>query len=143
MKTLNFLSDFWQKAKIAVDDICTELPKVASEDILKPLGTSGKMWTIQYKDLTYRNNNGELLNSWSPKDILRRHKGESKNLILLADKVRAVFEKSPDKVAEFLQSTAEKGYFVIKGSFAGYERTTIRLTINEVAGLKIYIQENV
>lgn len=31
---------------------------------------------------------------------------------------------------------------IIKGSFAGYESTTIRLTINEVARLRLYIQEN-
>lgn len=129
MKTLNFLADFWEKAKTAVNEIETELPKVQSEGILKPLGTSGKMWTIQYKDLG---------NSWGVKDNLLRHKGESKNLKELVSKVRSIFEKSPDKVVEFLQSVATKGYFTSK-----LDKTVkISLTPNELTRLRMYINEN-
>lgn len=134
MKTLNFLSDFWQKAKTAVNEIETELPKVISEDILKPLGTSGKMWTIQYKDLG---------NNWSVEEVLQRHNGESNNLTLLTHKVKDLFQKSPDKITEFLTATANKGYFVRKGCFKGEEGHRIILKPNELTRLKIYIQENI
>ena len=133
MKTLSFLSDFWQKAKLAVEDIQTELPKVAPETVLKPLGTSGKMWLINYSDLG---------SNWDVKHHLRKSKGESKNLQLLCDKVMDLFEKTPDKITEFLIATANRGYFVRKGSFSGYESTVIKLTPNEISRLKLYIQEN-
>lgn len=135
MKTLKFLADFWQKAKTAVNEIETELPKVISEDILKPLGTSGKMWTIQYKDLG---------NSWGVKELLQRHNGENNNLTLLTYKVKDLFQKSPDKITEFLIATANKGYFVRKSCFLSDREnsTIIRLTPNELARLKLYIEEN-
>jgi hypothetical protein len=135
MKTLNYLDSFWQKAKLAVNEIETELPKVASEDILKPLGTSGKMWTIQYKDLG---------NNWGVKELLQRHNGESNNLTLLTDKVKDLFQKSPDKITEFLIATANKGYFVRKSCFSSDREnsTVIKLTPNELTRLKLYIQEN-
>ena len=134
MKTLNFLADFWQKAKTAVNEIETELPKVANEDVLKPLGKSGKMWTIQYKDLS---------NSWSPKDLIQRHNGESNNLTLLVEKVKDLFEKSPDKITEFLVATSKRGYFVHKGVFRGYDGTRITLTQNELTRLQMYIKDNI
>jgi hypothetical protein len=130
MKTLSFLSDFWQKAKLAVEDIQTELPKVAPETVLKPLGTSGKMWTIQYKDLG---------NNWSVTKLLQRHNGENNNLTLLTQKVKSVFEKSPDKVTEFLITTANKGWFVNNMD----KEVRIVLTPNEISRLKLYIQENI
>jgi hypothetical protein len=131
MKTLNFLNDFWQKAKKAVDEIEQDLPKVQKEDILKPIGTSGKMWTIQFKDLDSRD--------WSVKGNLQRHNGESNNLTLLCQKVKDVFSKSPDKVVEFLKATAERGYFINKM----YETKRITLTPNELSKLKLYISENI
>lgn len=133
MKTLDFLSDYWQKAKTAVNDIQTELPKVATEDILKPLGTSGKMWIIQYKDLG---------NSWSVKETLCRCNGKSNNLTLLTDKVRDLLEKSPDKITEFLIATANRGYFIRKGAFKGHDGFRVTLKVNELTRLKMYIQDN-
>jgi len=128
MKTLNYLSDFWAKANIAVSEIEKDLPKVIKEDILKPLGTSGKMWTIQFKDLG---------NTWHPKEILKRHNGESNNLSLLVDKIKSVFQKSPDKVTEFLTTTAKRGYFVNKMA-----NEKIILTPNELTRLNLYIKDN-
>lgn len=127
MKTLNYLDSFWSKAKEAVNDITTELPKVSKEDILKPIGKN--MWVINYSDLG---------NSWSPEDILKRARGESKNLTLLTEKVKSVFEKSPDKLAEFLKSTANKGWFRDK-----LQDKKVVLTPNELSRLNLYIKENI
>lgn len=129
MKTLNFLDDFWSRAKKAIEEIEEDLPKVIKEDILKPIGTSGKMWTIQYKDLG---------DKWGVNEILQRHNGESNTLTLLTHKVRSVFEKSPDKVVEFLVSTANKGYFINKMN----REEKIVLSPNELTRLKLYIHEN-
>lgn len=126
MKTLSFLSDFWQTAKKAVNEIETELPKVTKEDILKPVGN--KMWVVQYKDLR---------NSWDVNSILKRHNGESNNLTLLVEKIKSVFQKSPDKVVDFIQATAERGYFKD-------HRKEIRIMLkpDELTRLKLYIKEN-
>jgi hypothetical protein len=146
MKTLNFLNDFWQKAKKAVDEIEQDLPKVQKEDILKPIGTSGKMWTIQFKDLSYMQEEKmkdgtvrkTLVSDWSVKGNLQRHNGESNNLTLLCQKVKDVFSKSPDKVVEFLKATAERGYFMDKLT---NERTSLKP--NELTKLRLYISENI
>jgi len=129
MKTLNYLNDFWSKAKQAVDEIENDLPKVIKESILRPIGTSGKMWIIQYKDLG---------DKWGVKEILERHNGESNNLTLLTQKARTVFIKSPDKVTEFLEATAKKGYFLNKMT-----NEKIVLSVNELARLRLYIKENI
>ena len=135
MKTILFLSDFWGKAKRAVKEIETELPKVQKENILKPIGTSGKMWTIQYKDLG---------NNWSVKHQLQRHNGESNNLTLLTYKINDIFRKSPDKIVEFLTATANKGYFISKlGKLANEQGIKVTFTVNELARLRMYIKENV
>lgn len=150
MKTLFFLNDFWQKAKQAIDEIEQELPKVQKEDILKPIGTSGKMWTIQFKDLSYMKSEYHrgklvktLVSDWSVKGQLQRHNGESNNLTLLCEKIKDVFSKSPDSVSNFIIATAEKGYFVRKGMFRGDEGTVVTLTPNELSRLKLYIKENI
>lgn len=127
MKTLNFLSDFWQTAKKAIEEIETELPKVAKEDILKPVGD--RMWVVQYKDLG---------DKWGAEELLKRYNGESNNLTLLAEKIREVFRKSPDKVVEFIQGVASRGYF---DNYLTNKRTI--LTPNELTRLKFYIKENI
>lgn len=134
MKTLNYLDTFWQKAKTAIEDIRTELPKVETEDILKPIGTTGKMWVIQYKDLG---------DKWGVKEILQRERGVSINLSRLCDKIEDLFEKNPADITLFLKATAEKGYFVRKAPFKGDDGIKIQLTTNEIARLKLYISENI
>lgn len=129
MKTLNYLDRFWTTAKNAIDEIEEELPKVIKEDILKPLGNSSNMWIIQYKDLG---------DNWGVKEILNRHNGKANNLTLLAEKVRSVFEKSPDKVTEFLVSVEKKGYFINR-----MEEKKVVLTPNELSKLRLYIRDNI
>lgn len=138
MKTISFLNNLGKEINTAILDIKTELPKVPDEKVLKPLGE--KMFIVNFSDLK---------DTWSPRELIRRYKGESENLKLLSLKIEDLFERSPDKIIEFLKATVKRGYFIRKSSFnssviqEGAEGFRITLKPNEIQRLKEYLQENI
>ena len=128
MKTLEYLSKQVESMQKCLLDIKTELPKVTPENILSPLGTSGKIWLI---------NKNDLANSWGVKDQLLKSGGVSGNLTLFVNELVIKYRTRPADLVNAIHLAATEGSFV-----SNYHKKTIVLTPNEITRLKLYIQEN-
>lgn len=130
MKTIKYLDEFYKKAESCLSDIANELPQVASEKELKPIGKN--MWLVNFSDISGK--------SWSVEDILKTSQGKSPALIKMCEKINWLFYNSPPNIVPFMKATAKRGYFL-----TGHDRDSrikVDLNTNEIARLNLYITEN-
>lgn len=125
---LEFLSTYWEKAKTISNEIVSDLPKISENKIPE----KGKIFIVQFSELGH---------NWSARDHLKRLRGISTTLELIADKISYMVNKGDAiNVKPHIEKVIKEGVWTNYGT-TGRDRSNCKkhkLTEVEIKRLKEY-----